>query len=114
MATEPESPKRSLDAMQALGDQCLRTNFSQFKAAHLNSRSEKPVVGSRRKYLPFLRLEAYTFPCGRCSLRTQVPNVKETKVADAPKLRAYWSREAGFRIVTMPRADIDALSSHSK
>lgn len=32
------------------------------------------------------------------------------KKADAPKLRAQWSREAGFDVVHMSRADVDNLS----
>lgn len=31
------------------------------------------------------------------------------KRADAPRLRAYWSREAGFDVATVPRTDIEQL-----
>lgn len=30
--------------------------------------------------------------------------------ADAPKLGASWGREVGFKVVAVPRADVDALS----
>lgn len=31
------------------------------------------------------------------------------KRPDAPRLRAYWSREAGFDVVTVPREDIEQM-----
>ena len=33
-----------------------------------------------------------------------------TKKADAPRLRAYWGRKAGFDVVTIPRSDVDLNS----